>query len=80
MESHGSNNQSDKKQWRAEEAIAGNSEALQALRDLITFPLYYSTQAHILGLKVNSNKNTNFVYLLFVFNYHYYCVLALVSA
>lgn len=51
MESHGSNNQSDKKQWRAEEAIAGNSEALQALRDLITFPLYYSTQAHILGLK-----------------------------
>uniref|UniRef100_A0A2N9F8E4 CCHC-type domain-containing protein n=1 Tax=Fagus sylvatica TaxID=28930 RepID=A0A2N9F8E4_FAGSY len=52
MESHGSNNQSDKKQWRAEEAIAGNAEALQALRDLITFPLYYSTQAHILGLKV----------------------------
>jgi hypothetical protein len=55
MESHGSNNQSDKKQWRAEEAIAGNAEALQALRDLITFPLYYSTQAHILGLKVNSS-------------------------
>uniref|UniRef100_A0A2N9HUB9 Reverse transcriptase Ty1/copia-type domain-containing protein n=1 Tax=Fagus sylvatica TaxID=28930 RepID=A0A2N9HUB9_FAGSY len=56
MESHGSNNQSDKKQWRAEEAIAGNAEALQALRDLITFPLYYSTQAHILGLKGDNYK------------------------
>ncbi|KAK1412405.1 hypothetical protein QVD17_33631 [Tagetes erecta] len=37
--------------WRAEEAIAGNAEALQALRELITYPLLYSRQATKLGLK-----------------------------
>ena len=38
MESEGSNisNNNEDKQWRAEEAIAGNAEALQALRELIT--------------------------------------------
>nr|XP_023928521.1 cell division control protein 48 homolog B-like [Quercus suber] len=54
MESEGSNISNDNnenKQWRAEEAIAGNAEALQALRELITFPLYYSSQAKKLGLK-----------------------------
>ncbi|KAK9996998.1 hypothetical protein SO802_021684 [Lithocarpus litseifolius] len=41
MESEGSNidNNNENRQWRAEEAIAGNAEALQALRELITFPL-----------------------------------------
>ncbi|XP_076947217.1 cell division control protein 48 homolog B-like [Bidens hawaiensis] len=37
--------------WRAEHAIAGNAEALQALRELITYPLLYSQQARKLGLK-----------------------------
>ena len=56
MESEGSNisNNNENKQWRAEEAIAGNAEALQALRELITFPLYYSSQAKKLGLKVST--------------------------
>lgn len=40
------------KKWRAEEAIAGNSEALEALRELIAFPLLYSSHAQHLGLKV----------------------------
>ncbi|EXB44853.1 Cell division control protein 48-B-like protein [Morus notabilis] len=39
------------KQWRAEEAIAGNAEALEALRELITFPILYSREAQKLGLK-----------------------------
>ncbi|KAL3654308.1 Cell division control protein 48 B [Castilleja foliolosa] len=37
--------------WKAEEAIAGNSEALQALRELISYPTLYSLEAKILGLK-----------------------------
>lgn len=49
MES-GSNNSNNRK-WRAEEAIAGNAEALQALRELITFPLLYSTESRKLGLQ-----------------------------
>ncbi|KAF6172642.1 hypothetical protein GIB67_041965 [Kingdonia uniflora] len=40
---------SAKKQWRAEEAIAGNTEALQALRELITYPIYYSKQFRRIG-------------------------------
>ncbi|KAI7728961.1 hypothetical protein M8C21_020057 [Ambrosia artemisiifolia] len=39
--------------WRAEEAIAGNAEALKALRELITYPLLFSRQAKILGLKTS---------------------------
>lgn len=39
------------KQRRAEESIGGNAEALEALRELITFPLYYSREAQKLGLK-----------------------------
>ncbi|KAG5051535.1 hypothetical protein JHK87_003733 [Glycine soja] len=46
MESCASNNH-----WRAEEAIGGNAEALQALRELIIFPLHFSHQAQKLGLK-----------------------------
>ncbi|KAI4314075.1 hypothetical protein L6164_027016 [Bauhinia variegata] len=63
MESHtssiSSNNSNDDSisctnthiQWRAEEAIGGNAEALQTLRELIIFPLHYSRQAQKLGLK-----------------------------
>ena len=40
------------KQWKAEDAIGGNTEALQALRELIIFPLHYSREAQKLGLKV----------------------------
>ncbi|CDP21884.1 unnamed protein product, partial [Coffea canephora] len=38
-------------QWRAEEAVAGNWEALRALRELITYPLVYSRESRKLGLK-----------------------------
>ncbi|KAM3269219.1 cell division control protein 48 B isoform X1 [Capsicum chacoense] len=38
-------------EWRAEEAIAGNAEALQVLRELITYPLLYSAESQKLGLK-----------------------------
>ncbi|XP_077211427.1 cell division cycle 48B isoform X2 [Tasmannia lanceolata] len=37
--------------WRAEEVIGGNRKALQALRELISFPLIYSHEARKLGLK-----------------------------
>lgn len=49
MESSCSTN--DVGKWTAEEAIAGNAEALQALRELITYPLLYSHEARQLGLK-----------------------------
>ncbi|CAB4272548.1 unnamed protein product [Prunus armeniaca] len=45
------NNTKDKQQWRAEEATAGNAEALQALRELIIYPLLYSPKAQKLRLK-----------------------------
>jgi len=51
MESSCSTN--DVGEWTAEEAIAGNAEALQALRELITYPLLYSREAIQLGLKVS---------------------------
>ncbi|KAF5752040.1 cell division control protein 48 B-like [Tripterygium wilfordii] len=38
-------------QWSAEEAVAGNAKALEALRELITFPLLYSKEAQKLHLK-----------------------------
>lgn len=47
-----SSNESINNEWKAEEAIAGNSEALLALRELIAFPLLYSSHAQHLGLKV----------------------------
>nr|GEY25035.1 cell division control protein 48 homolog B-like [Tanacetum cinerariifolium] len=37
--------------FTAEQSVAGNSEALQALRELITYPFLYSKQAQKLGLK-----------------------------
>ncbi|XP_051123282.1 cell division control protein 48 homolog B isoform X2 [Andrographis paniculata] len=37
--------------WKAEEAIAGNVEALQVLRELISYPVLYSREARILGIK-----------------------------
>ncbi|XP_027360246.1 cell division control protein 48 homolog B isoform X2 [Abrus precatorius] len=44
-------NSDRKEQWRAEEAIGGNAEALQALRELIIYPFLFSQQARKLGLK-----------------------------
>ncbi|GAV83867.1 AAA domain-containing protein [Cephalotus follicularis] len=41
----------ENKEWRAEESIGGNEAALEALRELISFPLLYHREAHILGLK-----------------------------
>lgn len=48
------NNENEKgnTEWRAEEVIAGNEAALEALRELITFPLLYPREAQKLGLKV----------------------------
>ncbi|PON64651.1 Spastin [Trema orientale] len=46
-----SNTINDGNQWGAEEAIAGNAQALQALRELIIFPTLYSREARKLGLK-----------------------------
>ncbi|KAK8449107.1 hypothetical protein SEVIR_7G163000v4 [Setaria viridis] len=37
--------------WRAEDAIAGNRRALQALRELVTYPYLYARESRLLGLK-----------------------------
>ncbi|CAN6442900.1 unnamed protein product [Victoria cruziana] len=37
--------------FRAEEAVAGNSEALRALRQLIIYPIIYAEESQKLGLK-----------------------------
>nr|XP_043624627.1 cell division control protein 48 homolog B isoform X2 [Erigeron canadensis] len=49
--SNSSCSSNDVVKWSAEESIAGNTEALEALRELITYPLLYSRQASKLGLK-----------------------------
>ncbi|KAM7250420.1 hypothetical protein ACFE04_022303 [Oxalis oulophora] len=52
MESSNSNSNSNSNdEWRAEEAIGGNTAALQALRELISYPFLYSIEAQTLGLK-----------------------------
>ncbi|OEL12565.1 Cell division control protein 48-like protein B [Dichanthelium oligosanthes] len=37
--------------WRAEEAVAGNLKALEALRELVTYPFLYARESRLLGLK-----------------------------
>ncbi|EPS70134.1 hypothetical protein M569_04625, partial [Genlisea aurea] len=37
--------------WKAEEAVAGNGEALKTLRQFVSYPYLYSREARILGLK-----------------------------
>ncbi|KAL6903636.1 hypothetical protein ACP4OV_004449 [Aristida adscensionis] len=37
--------------WRAEEAVAGNRRALEALRELVAYPFVYAREARVLGLK-----------------------------
>ncbi|VFQ82627.1 unnamed protein product [Cuscuta campestris] len=37
--------------WTAEEAVAGNAEAIRTLRELIMYPLLYSQESKKLGLK-----------------------------
>ncbi|KAK3222845.1 hypothetical protein Dsin_009870 [Dipteronia sinensis] len=49
--SSSSNNNNNNNKWKAEEAICGNKQAVESLRELITFPLLYSEQALKLGLK-----------------------------
>ncbi|CAJ1931890.1 unnamed protein product [Sphenostylis stenocarpa] len=51
MESCTSNSSDSNNHWRAEEVIGGNTEALQALRELIIFPLHFAHEAQKLGLK-----------------------------
>ncbi|KAJ0095300.1 hypothetical protein Patl1_16692 [Pistacia atlantica] len=52
MDSSGSSNINDRTSgWKAEEAIGGNKQAVEALKELITFPILYSSQAQKLGLK-----------------------------
>ncbi|KAH7536727.1 hypothetical protein FEM48_Zijuj03G0017200 [Ziziphus jujuba var. spinosa] len=41
------------KQWKAEEVIGGNADALEALRELITFPYLFSGKAEKLGLRTS---------------------------
>lgn len=53
MEASSSNSTTTGDEFRAEEAVGGNAEALQALRELITFPLLYSRQSRKLGLRVH---------------------------
>ncbi|XP_065868118.1 cell division control protein 48 homolog B [Euphorbia lathyris] len=48
--SNNDKNEHGNKAWRAEEAVAGNQAALEALRELIMFPLLYSREAKRLGL------------------------------
>ncbi|KAF8658797.1 hypothetical protein HU200_059284 [Digitaria exilis] len=36
--------------WRAEEAVAGNRKALEALRELVTYPILYARESRLLGL------------------------------
>uniref|UniRef100_A0A0E0H2Q9 AAA+ ATPase domain-containing protein n=1 Tax=Oryza nivara TaxID=4536 RepID=A0A0E0H2Q9_ORYNI len=36
--------------WRAEEVIAGNRAVLEALRELVTYPVLYAREARVLGL------------------------------
>ncbi|XP_066343193.1 cell division control protein 48 homolog B-like isoform X1 [Miscanthus floridulus] len=37
--------------WRAEEAVAGNRRALEALRELVAYPFLYAHESRLLGLK-----------------------------
>ncbi|KAM0951373.1 putative P-loop containing nucleoside triphosphate hydrolase [Dioscorea sansibarensis] len=37
--------------WKAEEAIAGNRRALEALRELVIYPFRYARESQKLGLK-----------------------------
>ncbi|CAH9096612.1 unnamed protein product [Cuscuta epithymum] len=39
------------REWMAEDAIAGNAEAVRALRELIMYPLLYSQESQKIGLK-----------------------------
>lgn len=50
---NGEKSNENEEQWKAEEAIGGNAQALQALRELIVFPVLYSREARKLGLKVS---------------------------
>lgn len=69
-------NQNKEKEWRAEEAIAGNKAALEALRELITFPLLYPFEAKKLGLKVTELCNL----LSFPLPFPYAYILLLLSS
>lgn len=55
-DSKGEKSDADSVQWRAEEAIGGNREAVEALRELVSFPIIYSREARKLGLKVNGGS------------------------
>ncbi|TVU01812.1 hypothetical protein EJB05_52724, partial [Eragrostis curvula] len=47
----GGNGRNLAKDWRAEEAIAGNRKALEALRELVAYPFLYARESRLLGLK-----------------------------
>lgn len=71
-------NQNKEKEWRAEEAIAGNKAALEALRELITFPLLYPFEAKKLGLKVSELCNLLFFPLSFLYAYIFFVIIFLI--
>jgi len=64
MESCTSNSSDNNNHWRAEDAIGGNAEALQALRELIIFPHHFSREAQKLGLKVQNFPSFIMFFLL----------------
>ena len=57
----GNHGNGSENQWRAEEAIAGNSDALKALRELIIFPLLFSQEAQKIGLRVRQFLSMSFI-------------------
>jgi hypothetical protein len=42
--------------WRAEEAVAGNRRALEALRELVAYPFLYAHESRLLGLRVMCSR------------------------
>ncbi|RLM73814.1 hypothetical protein C2845_PM15G13230 [Panicum miliaceum] len=47
----GGSNGKSASRWRAEEAVAGNRRALQALRELVMYPFLYARESRLLGFK-----------------------------
>jgi SpoVK/Ycf46/Vps4 family AAA+-type ATPase len=55
--------------WRAEEAIAGNKRALEALRELVINPFVYARESRKIGLKVTLFNSSILFSLLLLFSF-----------
>lgn len=58
-------------EWKVEEAVGGNGEAIEALRELIVYPYLYRDQIQKLGLKVVIVLFVK-MYALFEFDVNWY--------